>query len=57
MDIEDVNPIAVAFGLAGAMITVFMGRVSGEGISLLWRILTPIATFFASYFIVHRMAE
>ncbi len=57
MDIEDINPIAVVLGLAGAMITVFMGRVSGEGISLFWRILTPIVTFFASYFLVHRMSD
>ncbi len=57
MDFEDISPVAVVFGLVGGAIALFMGRVSGEGISLLWRILTPIATFFASFFLVQRMID
>lgn len=57
MDFEDINPLAVVFGFAGAMITVMMGRYGGEGIPMLWRILTPIATFFVSFFLVQRMLD
>ncbi len=57
MDFEDINPMAVVFGIAGAFITVMMARYSGAEITLFWRILTPIATFFASFFLVQRMSD
>lgn len=57
MDLEDINPIAVVFGLVGAFITMMMARYSGAEITLFWKILTPIATFFASFAIVQRMSD
>ncbi len=57
MDFEDINPLAVAFGIGGAFITVIMARFGGEGISLFWRFLTPVATFFVCYFLTAKMFE
>lgn len=57
MDFEDINPLAVAFGLAGAAITIIMSRFGGEGIGFIWKILTPIVTFFVSYLVTAKMFE
>jgi hypothetical protein len=59
MDFEDINPAAVVLGLVaglvGLIMTKRMGAVSDVGI--IWKILTPIACFLASFFMVQRMGE
>ncbi len=61
MDFEDINPIAVIFGIVGAALTLFMMRgvfgFGGVDIGLMWKILTPIVTFFACFFLVQKMIE
>ena len=57
MDFEDINPMAVFLGIAGAGITLFMMKYGGAEISFFWKLLTPIATFFACFFLVQKMSE
>ena len=61
MDIEDVSPAAVFLALIGAVIVIVMMSIANKNadvtITLFWRVLAPIATFFACFFLVNRMAE
>ena len=61
MDIEDVSPAAVILGLVGALIVIVMMGITNRNenvtIGLFWRILSPIATFVACFFVVNRMAN
>jgi hypothetical protein len=61
MDIEDISPAAVLLGLVGALIVIVMMSIThnseGVSIGLFWRVLAPIATFVACFFLVNRMAE
>lgn len=60
MEISDIHPVAVIFGILGAVIGFIMiKRMSGTtdfNIGLIWRLLTPIACGAASWFIVQKMA-
>jgi len=55
MDFEDIHPMAAFLALLGSGITIFMMKVAGADIGFIWKILTPIATFFACFFLAQKM--
>ena len=60
MDFEDLSPVAIGFGIVGALIgVVIVKRMSGAEfqLGLMWKILTPIATGIGGWAIVQKMAE
>lgn len=60
MDLEDINPIAVIFGVVGAALGFFIvSRMSGAefSVGIVWQILTPIVTGVACFFIGQKMSE
>ncbi len=61
MDFEDINPIAVLFGIIGGAMTLFMMRgvfgFGGVDIGLMWKILTPIVTFAVCFLLTQKMFE
>lgn len=61
MDLDDISPAAVILGLIGALIVVVMmswaGRNPDVTIGIFWKVLSPLLTFVACFFIVQRMAD
>lgn len=58
MDFDEINPIAVVFGIVGvAMGYLMISRMSGGDVSLgiIWKILTPIVCGIATFFIGQKM--
>ena len=56
MELDEVNPIAVFLGLIGAVAGFLMTRRM-EGLAIMWKVLTPLATFVSCYFVVQKMAD
>lgn len=48
-DMESINPIAVVFAILGALISLFV--MKNVEVNMIFKILTPIATFVACYII------
>ena len=61
MDLDDISPAAVILALVGAVVTIIMFKIAGASgkveIGFIWKILTPVLTFIACFFLVQRMAE
>lgn len=65
IDLEDIHPLAVVFGIAGALIGLFMIKSmqgfnpTGEeyNIGIIWKILIPVVTGVASFFMTNKMFE
>lgn len=57
MDLDDINPIAVVGGLFGGLIGFGMIKYGAPDLSLIWKILTPIACTISSFFLVQKIAE
>lgn len=47
--IDEINPMFIGLALLGAVASFVMTKRI-EGLSLFWKILTPLATFAAVYF-------
>jgi len=56
MELDEINPIALVLALIGGFAGFIMVRRM-EGIQLMWKVLTPILTFVACFFLVQKMAD